>query len=857
MSEESNESLKEKTLYRRRTVMGAIAAGAGLSAAGGVHAQQDQDDEGVGENWVPPEASEAHVAVLTGQQAQEMSGGGCAHITPQERDTLAVDVLIEDIQCVTQAHIHEGERGDDGPIVAPLFEYTDEPDGSGEGDPITTTPETPLIEGTTVDDPELVDDILADPSQYYVNVHTTHNPEGEIRGQIRGFDLGQETDLEPQPAEFRVTNLDPVEATVKQGDRIDVSATVRNAGDITETQTIEFRIDGEVIDQQTLELGCRQSRTITFEDIDTADLEPGEYTHGVFSEDDSATGTLTITELDPAKFMVSDLDPVEATVMQGDGIDVSATIENVGEQEGTQTLELRIDEELDPEEFVTVHSEEDDDETDDDENEFLVVIEQELTLGPDEEEEIVFEDIETEELDPGDYEHGIFSQDDSETGTLTIEPVPPAEFIVTDLDPAEATVTQGDVIDVSATVTNEGEMEGTQDIELRIDEELDPDDFVTANDDTDADQFAFLDSQSLTLDPDESETVTFENVDTEALEPGDYEHGIFSENDSETGTLTVEGISPAEFSVLDLDPVDVTVTQGELIDVQATIENTGEEEGTQTVEFRVDGDPLADEELTLDAGDSELVIFTDIDTGPLDPGEYEHGVFTDDDEATGTLTVEEEEVLAAEFTVSGLDPMDVSVTQGEIIDVSATIENVGGEEGTQTVEFRVDGDPLADEELTLDADESELVIFTDIDTSPLDPGEYEHGIFTDDDSQTATLTIEEEEVVTAEFTVSDLDPMDVSVTQGDIIDVQATIMNEGGESGTQTVEFRVDGDPLADEELTLDADESELVIFSDIDTSPLEPGDYEHGIFTDDDSQTATLTVEAEENGNGEGENNA
>ncbi len=715
--------------------MGALAAGGSLAALGTASAQKEHDEDNA-EDWLPPDAAEAHVAALSGSQADvDTNAGGCAHIMPQEEDTLSVDLVLEDIQCVTQAHIHEGARGEDGPVVAPLLEYTENPDGTGAGDPLTTTPDTPLIEGATVDDPELVADILANPDAYYVNVHTTHHPEGAIRGQIRGFDLGQQTELEPQPADFRVANLDPVEATVTQGDRIDVSATVRNAGDITDTQTIEFRIDGDVIDQQTLELGCRQARTVTFTDIDTADLEPGEYTHGIFSEDDSATGTLTITEVPPAEFLVSDLDPAEATVTQGDVIDVSATIENVGEQEGTQTLELRIGEELDPDDFVTVHTETDDTDTEDEEPEYLVVLEQELTLGPSEEEEIVFEGVDTEELEPDEYEHGIFSQDDSETGTLTVE---------------------------------------------------------------------------------------------------------------------AEEVAAAEFSVFDLDPVDVTVTQGDIIDVQATIENTGGEEGTQTVEFRVDGDPLAEQELTLGADESELVIFTDIDTAPLEPGDYEHGIFTEDDSETGTLTVQEEEVVAAEFTVSDLDPMDVSVPQGTVIDVSATIENVGEEEGTQTVEFRVDGDPLAEQEVTLGAGDSEPVTFGDIDTSPLEPGEYEHGVFTDDDSQTATLTIEEEEPAVAEFSVFDLDPVDVTVTQGDIIDVQATIENTGGETGTQTVQFRVDDNPLVDEELGLEPGESELVIFTDIDTAPLEPGDYEHGIFTDDDSETGTLTVEAEENGNNE-----
>lgn len=97
--------------------------------------------------------------------------------------------------------------------------------------------------------------------------------------------------------------------------------------------------------------------------------------------------------------------------------------------------------------------------------------------------------------------------------------------------------------------------------------------------------------------------------------------------------------------------------------------------------------------------------------------------------------------LAPNFDVSDLDPQDVTVEQGESINVSATIENIGNADGTQTVEFRVDDDVLASEEVTLDVDDSTSVEFTNIDTSGLDEGDYTHGVYTDDSSQTATLTI--------------------------------------------------------------------------------------------------------------------
>jgi len=67
------------------------------------------------------------------------------------------------------AHIHAGLAGEAGPVVEPLS---------------LTGLESGLVAAGTATNPDLAAAILADPSRYYINVHTTVCPSGAVRGQL-------------------------------------------------------------------------------------------------------------------------------------------------------------------------------------------------------------------------------------------------------------------------------------------------------------------------------------------------------------------------------------------------------------------------------------------------------------------------------------------------------------------------------------------------------------------------------------------------------------------------------------------------------------------------------------------------
>jgi len=128
--------------------------------------------------------------------------------------------------------------------------------------------------------------------------------------------------------------------------------------------------------------------------------------------------------------------------------------------------------------------------------------------------------------------------------------------------------------------------------------------------------------------------------------------GCFGDDDGETptdgkGTPTDTNGTPtdtppsggASFGVSELDPTEATATQGDTIAVSATVTNTGDASGSGTVAVAVDGEEVASEEVSLDAGGSTSVTF-DVDTTGVATGDHTHTVSIGSSEVSGTFTLE-------------------------------------------------------------------------------------------------------------------------------------------------------------------------------------------------------------------------
>jgi hypothetical protein len=110
--------------------------------------------------------------------------GAAIFRTSNDETELNYRLIVGNIEDVTAAHIHLAPRGENGPVVAFLFNPEEPTEGITNGvlaeGTITSADLVGPLEGSTLS--ELIDEMEA--GNTYVNVHTVEHPSGEIRGQI-------------------------------------------------------------------------------------------------------------------------------------------------------------------------------------------------------------------------------------------------------------------------------------------------------------------------------------------------------------------------------------------------------------------------------------------------------------------------------------------------------------------------------------------------------------------------------------------------------------------------------------------------------------------------------------------------
>ena len=106
--------------------------------------------------------------------------------------TLCYVLTVDGIAPAAAAHIHEGAKGENGPVVVNLAAPAD----GNAADCITEDRVLPNGANAFVKDAQgnrltTVQEILANPEDYYVNVHNAEYPGGAVRGQLEPQSAGK------------------------------------------------------------------------------------------------------------------------------------------------------------------------------------------------------------------------------------------------------------------------------------------------------------------------------------------------------------------------------------------------------------------------------------------------------------------------------------------------------------------------------------------------------------------------------------------------------------------------------------------------------------------------------------------
>ncbi len=162
-----------------------------------------------GDNEVPPVSTTAT--------------GVATFVLITDTNELIYAIEVSDITGITAAHIHMGVAGVNGPVLVTLY----------SGTPLFD-PTRPLV-GSVALNPADAAAILANPAGFYVNVHTTANPTGEIRGQM--------AQTVSTPLRCEIGTMTPTESRefdiwVQVRPETPPNTTIRNVAIVTSTTTL-------------------------------------------------------------------------------------------------------------------------------------------------------------------------------------------------------------------------------------------------------------------------------------------------------------------------------------------------------------------------------------------------------------------------------------------------------------------------------------------------------------------------------------------------------------------------------------------------------------------------------------------
>lgn len=385
-----------------------------------------------------------------------------------------------------------------------------------------------------------------------------------------------------------------------------------------------------------------------------------------------------------------------------------------------------------------------------------------------------------------------------------------AANVTVDIGSAPSPIVERQFLVVTARVENPGENAERERVALRIDGER-------------------VDSETVRVRGGESREVTL-LWESAVGDAGTYTATVSAGNDTESKEVRV--FEPPTLSVA-VGSATTPVLEGERLNVTATVRNTGDLREERRVALRVDGTTVDATSVRLAAEEATSVTLS-WETAAGDAGEYTATVETEDDAAGTNVTV----ARPATFDV-GIESTTAPVGDGAL-DVTATVENTGGVDGTDSVELHVDGRTVDSQSVTLGPGESRDVTLTWA-PGDGDAGEYTATVATADAEAAAAVTVEQPTDDPPRFEVA-VESTTGPVTEGEAVEVTALVTNVGDETDTQPITLTADGSERDRRNLTVGPGGTESLTLT-WETVQGDAGEYTATVASPGDQAAVDLTV--------------
>ena len=339
------------------------------------------------------------------------------------------------------------------------------------------------------------------------------------------------------------------------------------------------------------------------------------------------------------------------------------------------------------------------------------------------------------------------------------------EVLVVEVQPT-ADINPGDDVDITAFVRNTGGQNGSAEIRLFINDQLNQ-------------------VKTVTVAAGDSEEVTFRFNPPAG---GEYDVRIGA---ATTQFIVTRVIAPALFRLSDIQVLPAQVRPGEPVTISVVLANDGGLEGERTVLFLVGGLEVERQTISL-AGQSALTLSTQ---------------FIPDAAGTLQARVQGEGILAPQtrsfivlpdpqLTVTSLVISPVAIAAGGSLTITAEVTNAGDEAGDLDVRLTIDGAFIEQVSVTVPANQSRTADFSRV--FP-DAGTFQIAV----NGLTRTVTVRSAEEADLLVVAGSLKVEAATVSLGDPVTVSFSVRNAGESFVTQGFDVTINDVVVASRELTV------------------------------------------------------